>query len=94
MTCLEDRTVRGKKAGTEEGTGREEADLEAPGWGRGCGRAPGVSSAFPVSLGTLPGSAYTPLSTAGLLLTPKASKALLGPSLAPVWRLGSGKLAN
>ena len=61
VTCLEDRTVRGKKAGTEEGTGREEKlSLEAPGWGRGCGRAPGVSSCFPVSLGTLPGSSLHP----------------------------------
>ena len=58
VTCLEDRTVRGKKVETEEGTGREEEKLsvEAPGWERGLGRAPGVSSCSPVSLETLPGS--------------------------------------
>ena len=62
VTCLEDRTVRGKKVETEEGTGREEEklSLEASGWGRGLGRAPGVSSCFPVSLGTLPGSNLHP----------------------------------
>ena len=62
VTCLEDRTVRGKKAETEEGTGREEEKLsvEAPGWGHGLGRAPGVSSCFPVSLETLPGSSLHP----------------------------------
>ena len=82
MTCLEGRTVREKKEETEGiGTEEEKLSLEAAAWG-------GV--VFAGLLGSLPASlspwgpfvcpAYTPLSTTGLPLTPKVSKALLGPS--------------
>lgn len=91
VTCLEDRTVRGKKAGTEEGTGREES-LEAPGWGKARQGSWGLFL-LPCLLGDpFLGPAYTPLSTAGLLLTPKASKPSLGLPGPCVWRAWGVKL--
>lgn len=82
VTCLEGRTVREKKKETE-GTGREEEklSLEAPAWGvGGLRRAPGVSSCLPVSLGAPPVSSLHPSVHNWPPLTPKVSKAPLGPS--------------
>lgn len=61
MTCLEDRTVRGKEGqGTEEGTGKE-LSLEAPGWGAWLWQGSWGLFLLSCLTGTLPWVQPTPL---------------------------------